>query len=207
MAIEYNMWLSIIKLINDTVKSSSATYGIGNIDIPVLPAYPRNLSKFTKPSIIVQKVGTDNTPVCFGNFVGQYHNDIDNSDTDIFGINCESTYQIDVCGDNNTQCSLITSLILDEIFSHTRIENNGQIMVYNFASSLNDPQFIGYAKLDPIIDVENLDRTRLGNEYKVYNYDYVNAIRFDASIIQISVPKQDLIDLTKPIKITQRVKL
>ena len=209
VAIEYNMWMSIMALIDNIIKSSTVVYdGINNGNIPVLPAYPRNLTGFTKPSIIVQKVSTDNAPICFGGFIGQYHDDETNTDIDTFGVNYESTYQIDVCADSNTQRSLITALITDELFNRIRFESNGQILIYDYAISLKDPQFMGFAKIDNEIDVRNLDKKyRPDNEYKLYNYDYATAIRFDISMIQVVVPEQKLIDLTKPIKITQRVKL
>lgn len=198
MAIEYNMWTSIIKLIENVV------------DIPVLPAYPRNLTKFTKPSIIVQKVATDNAPVNFGGgYLGQYFDEDQNAYLDAYGVNYESTYQIDVCGDSNTQRSLITALLIDELFNKIRFMENGQVKIYNYALSLNDPQLMGYAKLDSIIDIQNLDKKyRSDNEYKLYNYDYTTAIRFDISMIQVVIPEnQELVDLTKLIKVRQRVKL
>lgn len=210
MAIEYNMWMSIMKLIKDTIESSTVQYDGFNhgVDIPVLPAYPRNLTTFTKPSIIVQKVSTDNAPLCFGGFIGQYYNTDKNETVDVFGVNYESTYQIDVCGDSNTQRSLITAIIIDELVNNIRFCNNGQIGIYDYALSLNDPQLMGYAKLDQAVDVQNLDKKyRSDNEYKLYNNDYTTAIRLDVSMLQVIVPEQQLVDLTKPIKITQRVKL
>lgn len=211
MAIEYNMWMSIIKLVKDTINSSIVKYdGFGSINnIPVLPAYPRDLTTFTKPSIIIQKVSTDNAPLCFGGYIGQYHNTDINADLDVFGVNYESTYQIDVCGDSNTQRSLITAFITDELFNNIRFCNNGEIDIYNYALSLNDPQLMGQAKLYADIDVQNLDKKyRSDNEYKLYNNDYTTAIRFDIGMLQVIVPNnQKLVDLTKPIKFTQRVKL
>ena len=210
MAIEYNMWMSIIKFIGDTIKASTITYdGFNVTGIPVLPAYPKDLTKFTKPSIIIQKVDTGNAPICFGGFLGQYHDRNTNVDLDVYGVNYESTYQIDVCGDSNTQRSLITAFIIDETFNNIRFSNNGQIDIYNYALSLNNPQLMGYGKLDQDIDVQNLDKKyRSDNEYKLYNYDYTTAIRFDISMLQVIIPDdQKLIDLTKPIKVTQRVRL
>ena len=60
-----------------------------------------------------------------------------------------------------------------------------------------------------IIDVQNLDRKyRSDNEYKLYNYDYTTAIRFDISMLQVIIPdNQKLVDLTKWIKIRQQIKL
>ena len=210
MAIEYNIWMSIIQLIKNTIKSSITLYDGFNSsigDIPVLPAYPRDLTKFIKPSIIVQKVGTDNAPICFGGFLGQYHDN--DTDLDAYGINYESTYQIDLCGDNNMQRSLLTALLTDDLFNNIRFNDGGQIAIYNYASSLSNPQLMGYAKLDQEIDIQNLDKKyRSDNEYKLYNNDYTTAIRFDVSMLQVIIPgNQKLIDLTKPIKITQRVKL
>ena len=211
MAIEYNMWMSIIKFIENTIKELPMEYdGLGNVaDIPVLPAYPRNLTTFTKPSIIVQKVSTDNAPLCFGGYLGQYHDTENNADLEVFGVNYESTYQIDVCGDSNTQRSLITAILTDWLFNRVRFSDGGQIGIYNYALSLDNPQLMGYAKLDNDIDVQNLDKKyRSDNEYKIYNYDYTTAIRFDISMLQVVIPdNQSLVDLTKPIKVNQRIKL
>lgn len=211
IAIEYNMWMSIIKLIGDAIRSSNVNYdGLNtDIDIPVLPAYPRNLTTFKKPSIIIQKVVTDNEPICFGGYIGKYYDESIDAELDVFGVNYESTYQIDVCGDSNTQRSLITAIITDEIFNKIRFVDNGQVKIYDFASSINNPQLMGYAKLDQIIDVQNLDRKyRSDNEYKLYNYDYTTAIRFDISMLQVIIPdNQKLVDLTKWIKIRQQIKL
>lgn len=182
--------------------------GFDLVDIPVLPAYPRNLTTFTKPSIIVQKVSTDNAPLCFGGFIGQHYDEEKNEIVDVFGVNYESTYQIDVCGDNNTQRSLITAAITDELINNIRFRDNGQIEIYNYALSLNNPQLMGYAKLDQTIDVQNLDKKyRSDNEYKLYNYDYTTAIRFDMSMLQVVIPEQQLVDLTKWIKINQQVRI
>lgn len=210
MAIEYNMWMSIMKLIKDVIESSTVRYdGFNhNVDIPVLPAYPRNLTTFTKPSIIVQKVGTDSAPLCFGGFIGQHYDNGRDEAVDVFGVNYESTYQIDVCSDSNTQRSLLTAIITDELINGIRFRDNGQVKIYNYALSLKDPQLMGYAKLDQMLDVQNLDKKyRSDNEYKLYNYDYATAIRFDISMLQVIIPEQQLVDLTKPIKVTQRVKL
>lgn len=211
MAIEYNMWMSIIALIKDNIKSSAIQYDGFNIDanMPVLPAYPRDLTTFTKPSIIVQKVGTDNAPISFGGFIGQYYDQDKNTYLDVFGVNYESTYQIDACGDSNTQRSLLTAFITDEIFNNIRFVDNGQVKIYNYALSLNDPPFMGYAKLHQDIDVQNLDKKyRSDNEYKLYNNDYTTAIRFDIEMLQTIIPEnQKLIDLTKWIKVNQHIKL
>lgn len=209
IAIEYNMWMSIIKLINDSINLHNVVYdGLGSVaGIQVLPAYPRDLTAFTKPSIIVQKVSTDNAPLCFGGFLGQYHDADNNSDLDVFGVNYESTYQIDVCGDSNMQRSLITATLVDKLFNDIRFGNSGQIDIYNYAMSIYSPQLMGYAKLGADIDVQNLDRKyRSDNEYKLQNNDYTTAIRFDVSMLQVIVPDNNkLVDLTKPIKINQRV--
>lgn len=212
MAIEYNMWMSIISHIRDIIRSLSTEYdGIDNNifkNINVLPAYPRDLTKFEKPSIIIQKVSTDNTPLSVGGFLGQYYDRQLDAYIDTFGVNYESTYQIDVCGDSNMHRSLMTAMITDEFINRTRFEKSGQIEIYNYALSLNNPQFMGYAKLDSLIDVQNLDKKyRSDNEYKLSNYDYTTAIRFDINMIQIVIPEQELVDLSKWIKITQHIKL
>lgn len=209
MAIEYNILMSLIQSIKNIVRPSEATYDKFNIDnIPILPAYPRDLTTLIKPSIIIQKVSTDNTPVCFGGFIGKYHDIDNNADLDAFGVNYESTYQIDICGDSNTQRSLITAMLIDDLFNSIRFNNGNKIDIYNYALSLDNPQLMGQARFDQEIEIQNLDKKYRSdnNEYKIYNNDYVTAIRFDINMLQVVIPEnQQLVDLTKPIKITQRV--
>lgn len=208
VAIEYNMWRSIILLLDTIINSDHSKYGyvdVGHIDI--LPTYPRDLTKFTKPSIIVQKIGTD---ISSNGFIGQYYDDDLDSYYDVFGMTNETAMQLDVCCNNNIQRSLVTDMVNDILFDIIA-HDGGQIPIYNYVPLIKDPnatpELIGYAKLGTDIDIQNLDRKYRSdsNEYKSSNYDYATAIRFDISIIQVVIPEQEMIDLTKPIKITQHV--
>ena len=71
-AIEYNMLKTMLKLLNDRLPSIANEYNIKNREIPVLPAYPADLTGMKKPSIIVRKVDTRQSKIGLGNVLGQY---------------------------------------------------------------------------------------------------------------------------------------
>ena len=56
--IDYNILMTLIKLFSDKIPDITSLYNLNNISIDILPSYPRDLSKFNKPSIIIQKVAT-----------------------------------------------------------------------------------------------------------------------------------------------------
>ena len=85
----------------------------------------------------------------------------------------------------------MTSLVCDDIFTSTNIE------ILDFVSDMDNPQPMGYAKLHNEFDVIPMNPTE--------NYDYRTAVRFYMTVIQTVVPKQEFVDLSKWIKISQRV--
>lgn len=184
-AVEFNVWMSIIKLIADHMNDSSISkYNIAITGNDVKPSFPRDLTKFKKPSIIIQKVDTIQSSLCFGGFAGQYH-DID-ADTyvDTVGTKHLSTFQIDVFGDTNTQCSLLTSIVCEDILG-----TMNTIPIYDFTSNFSNPTLMGYGTLLNDIEITNLD----SND----NNDYRNAIRLDINVVQVAAPEQDIIDLSR----------
>lgn len=201
LAIEYNMWMSLISLLKTKLGALSLDYiGLPNLSkIDVLPSYPRNLTKFTKPSIIVQKVNTDQSAIGFGGFIGQYYDEIQNAMLDAYGIEHKTLFQIDINGDSNTDRSLISSILSDEVFNPFLTYSN-KIDVYNYTKSFTNPTLMGYAKFGKTIDITDISSDQ--------NHDYVTAIRIDTTINQVMVPdNQTLIDLSKWIKINQTIKL
>lgn len=188
--VDFNLWMTIIamtkRIFDDTVIKQLVTVSDKNI----LPEYPRDLTKFKKPSIIVMRV--DDT-VTRSNFLGQAFDEEQNLYYDVSGKFHSAEYQIDVFADNNTQMSLITSIICDELFETTSFG------ILDFVKSLKDPQPIGTAKVLNEMDVVPLGSNR--------NNDYRMAIRFYLSVVQHIVPEQDIVDLAKWIKITQHVRI
>lgn len=202
IAIEYNMWMSFMAMLSNKLKALSLDYiGMPNLsNIRVLPSYPRNLSEFKKPSIIVQKVNTDQTVLGFGGFIGQYFDESQNSYLDAYGIEHKTLIQIDVNGDSNTDRSLITSILTDEVFNPFRTYDSKNLEIYNYAKSISLPVLMGHAKMSKDIDITDLSSDQ--------NHDYVTAIRVDITTIQVMVPNnQDLVDLSKWIKVNQKINL
>ena len=97
-AIDFNTWMTLIAM-SRNCKIANDAY----IDVPdsnVLPEFPRDLSRFAKPSIIVQKVGNDVTRTCFGNgFIGQTWDDVNSAYVDVFSRKHDMTFQFDAYGD------------------------------------------------------------------------------------------------------------
>jgi hypothetical protein len=180
-------------------KEVAGSYGITDLSIPVLPSYPRDLSKFVKPSIIIQKVDTKKSNICFGGFIGQYTDDDTDTTMDVSSINNAMTLQINIDADSNTQCSLFSSIVSEDILMGIRISDGGEFPLYDYIVDSKHPTLMGKCKIIGDIDVANLS----GNE----NNDYINFIRIDISTLQVIVPNQEFVNLGKGIKYTQTIKL
>ena len=74
---------------------------------------------------------------------------------------------------------------------------NRNIDILDYITSLNNPQVSGVAKMKQDTDVITFN----GNE----NMDYRTAIRLYATVIQTIIPDQEMIDLSKWIKVSQVV--
>lgn len=188
--VDFNLWMTIIamtkKVLSDDVIKQLVTVKEKNI----LPEYPRDLTHFEKPSIIVMRVGDDVTRT---NFLGQAYDPDQNLLYDVSGKFHDVEYQFDVFADTNTQMSLLTSVILDDMFPTTTIE------ILDFVADIKNPKPIGSAKI-----MDDCDTMPLGVNR---NNDYRMAIRYYMSVVQHIVPEQDIVDLAKWIKITQHVRI
>lgn len=191
-AIDFNLWMTIIALTKSRVNDSAIRQYITVPDKNILPEYPRDLSKFAKPSIIIQKVADDISDTCFDRgFIGQAYDEVENAMFDVHSKMHKLQYQFDVFADSNAQCSLITSMIVDDMFT----DRNIQIMDY--VGNIRTPIPMGVAKLFNEMDVIPMDASE--------NYDYRTAIRFYMGVVQTIVPKQEYVDMSKWIKIYQKV--
>lgn len=188
--VDYNLWMTLIAMTKNSISKDIVRQFINIPDSNILPEYPRDLTKFAKPSIIIQKVADD---ICNSGFIGQAFDADNNAYYDVNANTHKAQYQFDLFADSNMQCSLMTSIVCDDIFDSTNIE------ILDFITDINNPQPIGYAKLMNNHDVIPMNPTD--------NYDYRTAIRFYMTIIQTIVPKQEFVDLSKWIKISQRVKI
>lgn len=188
--VDFNLWMTIIAMAKNVFNDDMIKQLVRVDDENILPEYPRDLTNFRKPSIIVVRV--DDT-VTRANFLGQAYDNDNDVYYDVNGKFHDAEYQMDIFADTNTQMSLITSIICDNMFDKNEFD------ILDFVDNMKDPKPIGTVKLMNEMDVVPLGTNR--------NNDYRMAIRFYMSIVQHIVPKQEYVDLAKWIKITQHVRI
>lgn len=200
-AIEYNTFMTILKLLGDRLPDIANSYGISNISIPVLPAYPADLTDMEKPSIIVRKVDTRQSKVGLGNVLGQFYDSELGGYSDVVGKRHDIMMQFDVVTSNNMHRSLFESIISDDILNYISYSESGNIILYDFTRDMNNPEPIGILKLigdSNIMNIMDKDST---------NTNYIGIVRHNFATIQTIVPQQDYVDLSKWIKMTYKIKL
>lgn len=195
-AIEFNMLMTLIKLISDRLPNILEEYGMGNTTVSIIPSYPRDLTDMSKPSIIVRRVDTEQSKVAMGGFIGQYEDDILGY-LDVSGMQHDIMYQFDVVGNSNSQTSIIISILTEEILNTISLFESSKFQLYDFTLSTDNPTEMGVVTIVDGCDVINLpDRIDKPNA----NRDYISIVRQNFNIIQTVIPAQESIDLTKWIK-------
>ena len=201
-AIEYNTLMTLLKLLIDRVPILADEYGIKDANIPILPKYPSDLTDIQKPSIIMRKVDTRQSKVGLGNVLGQYYDKDLGGYVDVVGKIYDIMVQFDIVSSNNTNVSLLQSLIADDILNAISFEENGKITLYDFTEDINNPPEMGYIKLigDPhVVTVDDDDKST--------TLDHFGVVRHNFSILQAVVPKQEYVDLSKWIRQTYTIKI
>ena len=200
-AIEYNTLKTMIKLLTDRLPMTAEEYNIKNIDIPVLPSYPADLTDVRKPSIIVRKVDTRQSKIGLGNVLGQYYDTELRGYVDVVGKRHDMMIQFDIVTSNNSDRLLFGSMISDDIFNNISYNEDGRLALYDFVDDPSNPTQIGQIQLcgDPSI-------TYLSDKDSS-NINYIGAIRHNFTVIQTVIPKQEYVDLSKWIKQTYKIKL
>ncbi len=200
IGIEYNVWMSLIAFIKSKMQDMASDYGLSGVNITISSAYPKDLTKFNKPSIIIQKINSDKFPVGFGSVLGNYYSESDNADYDVSGEIYNINFQISVIDSTNTRCLLITSALEDGVLSRAyhRIKKI-KIPLSNYITDVNNPTEIGTMDIVDYVDAMQL----ASNE----NEDYISAVRVELGVIRHIIDMEDMIDLSKPIHITQDIKL
>lgn len=199
-AIEYNMLKTLIKMIVDGADELADDYNLHDVEIPVLPAYPADLTTIKKPSIIVRKVDTEQYKVGMGNILGRYWNDTESAYDDLYGKCHMMMLQFDILTATQTDNSLIESMIAEGIFNKLTYTTGGRFTVYDFTST--DEHAMGSAQLweDPVIRNQRI-------EFYTSNDFQVGVVRQKFKIMQTILPKQEYVDLTKWIKQSFTIKL
>ena len=114
--VDFNLWMTIIAMTKLAFNDGVIKQLVNVSEKDILPEYPRDLTNFKKPSIIVMKAGDTATR---SNFIGQAFDEEQNLYYDVMAKFHDAGYQIDVFADTNTQMSLITSVVCDEVFKET----------------------------------------------------------------------------------------
>ena len=200
-AIEYNVWMTMLDTITTRIPIIASDYGLTGIVLKVIPSYPKDLSNFTKPSIIVQKVSSDQDSMAFGNFIGQ-HFDVDhNSYVDVTGKLHRVTFQVNIDAEGNIQQSLLVSALTEGILggASNPDDPDSNIVLMDYIHDPKNPTPMGVISMDRDIDTMNMQSNM--------NNDYITAIRFDVTVVQSVVLPQELIDLSKGFKYNQTIKL
>lgn len=200
VAIEYNLFMTMLRLLNDKLPSIAKEYNVKNIDIPVCPAYPTDLTDMKKPSIIVRKVDNRQSKVGLGNVLGQFFNSDVGGYSDLIGKRHDIMFQFDTVTSGNIDRLLFESIVSD-IFNDISFNGNGMIDFLDFTHDENNPEITGSIKLigDPsVTDVFDADST---NKY------FIGSVRHKFALIQTIVPKQEYVDLSKWIKQTYTIKV
>lgn len=202
-AIEYNLWMTLIKLMTDRLPAIIQGYNIKYNRLDVLPAYPRDLTDINKPSIIVRKVGTSQYKVSMDGFIGQNYDDATNTYTDVKCVGHDSVVQFDIVADNNVHSTLLASIISEEIFNDILLSDvsRGKFTLYDFTVSVTNPTPMGLVTIKDTSDITNFQITPNKNN------DYVSAIRSRFDVMQTVVPTQEYVDLSKWIKVTQTINI
>lgn len=200
VAIEYNLFMTMLRLLNDKLPSIAKEYNVKNIYIPVCPAYPADLTDMKKPSIIVRKVDNRQSKVGLGNVLGQFFNSDVGGYSDLIGKRHDVMFQFDTVTSGNIDRLLFESMVSD-IFNDISFNSNGIIDFLDFVHDENNPEVTGNIKLigDPsVTDVFDADST---NKY------FIGSVRHKFALIQTIVPKQEYVDLSKWIKQTYTIKV
>lgn len=195
--INYNLFMTLLKMLDDKLPSILSAYNMGNVTISVSPSYPRDMSKLCKPSIIIRKVDISQSKIAMGNFIGQSFSSIDGY-KDVYGMNYDAIYQLDILANGNEEVELFSDMIVDDIFNDIIINNSAKFPLYDFVGDINNPVEVGVVAVAESLGVVNL---KDGTEPNINN-DYVRALRQSFNIIQTIIPQQGTVDLSKWIKQT-----
>lgn len=196
-AINFNTWMTLIAMTRSAVLTDTVRSIITIPSDNILPEYPRDLTKFKKPSIIIQRVASDISDTCMGRgFIGQIYDDTQKAYVDVYSKHHEMEFQYDTFGDTNTQNSLLEAIVIDNIMA---IDGDGSrdMKIYDFVSNPKNPTEMGVAKIKQSISVVPMSPDS--------SYDYRTAIRIYLDVLQTIVPAQEFVDLSKWIKISQTV--
>ena len=204
-SVDYNTMMSLMKLLSDRLPKLLSDYGINkDTYVDILPAYPRDLTKLSMPSIIVRKVDSEQSKVCVDNFIGQYYEKSSNTLMDVKAIRHDVCFQFDVIAPSNSLVMCISSAINEGIFDDILINENGYITFYDFIDDIDNPEDVGTLCMIGVPREANLSSWKISVQEPTIN-EHAALIRQDLALIQTFIPKQEFVDLSLWVK--QHIKI
>jgi len=200
-AVEFNSDMTLVAFFSEELQKILPRYEsiAGSKPVEVSSAYPKDLTKFEKPSIIVQRMHNVNKSMSMGNVLGIYHDSDDNADYEVSGMSNNMVYQIVVYHESKSSCSIMADTIL-QILHNIQIADNPLILpLYDFIGGYDSPTIVGEIKVIGQIDVTDSASNK--------NNDYVKLITVRLNLIQTIVPTQEFVDLAKWFRITSTITL
>jgi hypothetical protein len=202
-AVQYNWLMSMIDYIVSDIPKHASDYMLSDITIGVLPAYPKDLTKLMKPSIIVQKINTTIDSIGMGNVLGEYQDDT--GIYDVYGKKHEIRTQLDVVAKDRTTSTLISSILSERLFNNIIKNYDGSYIPLNDYTNIKNPSEVGNISIVGDTDVVDLSPNVLDQDLNG-NDDYRSVIRFKCRIIQPFVDEtQGMVDLSKPLKWEKKI--
>lgn len=201
-AIEYNVLMTLLKLLGDKMPKILQEYNLHD-DIHIEPEYPRDITNMFKPSIIMRRVDTVQSKIGFSNILGMIFDQ--KMWKDVYGIEHEFLMQFDTVCNSNTQNLLIVSMLKEDVFNDIVINQAGRIQLLDFTGNEQNPTEMGVLKIMDLPQIVHFQYDDLGRP--TLNNDYKSVIRVTFTVIQEILPEQEYVDLSKWIKIHQTIKI
>lgn len=193
MLFEYNLYQSLIDFISNNINDQ-----IIDKVIDVYPSYPK-VTKFVKPSIILQKITGKSSSIGIGGDIGQYM--VGDTLYDVKGIIHNVIYQIDIITGGNIDklklSSFMNHLLMSTCLSRDVYATNPIVIPLNDYTTNGDGVEIGRIYVDGDIDSNDLQIDA--------NDDYRTVIRVGFEAVQTLILDYDIVDLSKPINWIQTI--
>lgn len=196
--IEYNLLNSLIEFISNQIKERVKDVNVTIGDVKILPSYP-DLTKFHEPSIILQKIDSENHSIAMGNMLGQYSDE--HGDIDVHGKVFEVLYQIDIISKNRSIMYILLDMVSNILNCNTLPKDADNYLPIELREYL-----VGSSK-------ELIGHINVTDDLYCYHSDVgINKvhramIRTEFTTMNLIIPEYDMIDLSKPVKVSQTIKI
>jgi hypothetical protein len=188
----FNILMTLIGMTRKAVIDEEVSKYIKFDPENIMPEYPKDLTNFAKPSIIIEEITTYMSSLFGKGFIGQTWDEDYGGYVDVNSRIWNCGYDFYIVADTNTQYTMLSSVITDVVFA------DSEFVIYDFAKKTVNPDAVTRAQI--IKDIANIP----WNANK--NMDYRRGIRIYFELVQTIVPQPggDMIDIDR-LKIAQHV--